>query len=113
MENERQTSADPAVPREHLPPNFALVHSVSMRTTAKDFTMKRLSIALAVAALAVSSAALPGVANAAGCLKGAAVGGIAGHLAGHHTLAGAAVGCAISHHEAAKHAREERDYRYR
>jgi hypothetical protein len=75
--------------------------------------MKTLSIALVAAALAFSSAALPGTANAAGCVKGAAVGGVAGHLAGHHTLAGAAIGCAVGHHEAAKHAREERDDRYR
>jgi hypothetical protein len=76
--------------------------------------MKSLSIALAVAVLALSSAALPGTANAAGCMRGAAVGGVAGHLAGHHTFAGAAIGCAIGHHEAAKRAREERGYdRYR
>jgi hypothetical protein len=56
---------------------------------------------------------LPGTANAAGCVRGAAVGGVAGHLAGHHTLAGAAIGCAVGHHEAAKRARDERDDRYR
>ncbi|HEY1795932.1 MAG TPA: hypothetical protein VGG57_07415 [Stellaceae bacterium] len=75
--------------------------------------MKTLSIALAVAALAFGSATLPGTANAAGCVKGAVVGGAAGHFMGHHTLAGAAVGCAIGHHEATKRQREERDYRYR
>lgn len=77
--------------------------------------MKTLSIALAAAALVVSAAAVPGSANAAGCIKGAVVGGATGHFVGHHTLAGAAIGCAIGHHEAAKRAREERrDYdRYR
>ncbi len=75
--------------------------------------MKSLSIALVAAVLAMSSAALPGTANAAGCVRGAAVGGVAGHLAGHHTLAGAAIGCAVGHHEAAKRARDERDDRYR
>jgi hypothetical protein len=73
--------------------------------------MKTLSLALVVAALALSSAALP--ANAAGCIRGAAVGGVAGHLAGHHSLAGAAIGCAVGHHEAAKRTREEGDDRYR
>jgi hypothetical protein len=53
---------------------------------------------------AASLAAAP--AHAAGCLKGAAVGGVAGHFAGHHTLLGAGAGCAIGHHEAAKHARQ-------
>ncbi|HEV2097472.1 MAG TPA: hypothetical protein VGR45_00945 [Stellaceae bacterium] len=45
-------------------------------------------------------------AYAAGCLKGAAVGGVAGHLAGHHAVLGAGAGCIIGHHEAAKHAKE-------
>ena len=43
-----------------------------------------------------------GAAQAAGCLKGAAVGGVAGHVAGKHGLVGAAAGCAIGHHKAAK-----------
>jgi hypothetical protein len=32
-------------------------------------------------------------ANARGCLRGAAVGGIAGHYAGRHGFIGAAIGC--------------------
>lgn len=75
--------------------------------------MKSLSIAVAAAALVAAAAALPIPANAAGCIKGAVVGGAAGHFMGRHTLAGAAVGCAIGHHEASKRLREERDYRYR
>jgi hypothetical protein len=43
----------------------------------------------------------PVSANAKGCIKGAIVGGAAGHLA-HHTLLGAAAGCVIGHHEAVK-----------
>jgi hypothetical protein len=46
-------------------------------------------------------------ADAKGCIKGAVAGGVAGHLAHHHGLAGAAVGCAIGHHEASKHAKEQ------
>ena len=45
-------------------------------------------------------------AQAAGCQKGAVVGGVAGHLAGHHGVLGAGAGCVIGHHEATKHARE-------
>ena len=45
--------------------------------------------------------------QAAGCLKGAAVGGAAGHLAGHHAVLGAGAGCVIGHHEANKHAQEK------
>ena len=45
-------------------------------------------------------------AHPAGCLKGAAVGGVGGHFLGHHALLGAGVGSVIGHHEAAKHARE-------
>jgi hypothetical protein len=43
-----------------------------------------------------------GAAQAEGCLKGAAVGGVAGHVAGKHGTAGAVGGCAIGHHEASK-----------
>ncbi len=43
------------------------------------------------------------VANAqAGCMTGAAAGGVIGHMAGHHAVAGAAIGCAVGHHQAAK-----------
>ena len=38
----------------------------------------------------------------AGCVTGAAVGGVAGHVAGKHGVLGAAVGCAVGHHKAAK-----------
>jgi outer membrane lipoprotein SlyB len=38
---------------------------------------------------------------AKGCLKGAAVGGVAGHYVGKgHAVAGAAVGCWAGHHRA-------------
>ncbi len=55
---------------------------------------------LAIAVL--SFAVLSGAAEAKGCLKGAAVGGVAGHVVGKHGVLGAAAGCAIGHHEAAK-----------
>lgn len=41
------------------------------------------------------------LAHAAGCLKGAVVGGVAGHLE-HHAILGAVAGCAVGHHLAAK-----------
>jgi outer membrane lipoprotein SlyB len=47
-------------------------------------------------------------ANAKGCLKGAAVGGVAGHYSGHHGLLGAAAGCIIGRHEANKRERMQR-----
>lgn len=46
-------------------------------------------------------------AQAAGCLKGAAVGGVAGHVAGNHGVLGAGAGCVIGHHEANKHAHQQ------
>ena len=46
-------------------------------------------------------------ANAAGCLKGAVVGGVAGHYAGNHGLLGAGASCLIGRHYAKKHAREQ------
>ncbi len=64
--------------------------------------MKTLLIAAGALALMVGGLA---PAQAAGCLKGAAVGGIAGHVAGHGVL-GAAAGCAVGRHNANKSARE-------
>jgi hypothetical protein len=43
----------------------------------------------------------------AGCLKGAVVGGVAGHLAHHHAVMGAIAGCAVGHHMAVEKKREE------
>ena len=42
------------------------------------------------------------LALATGCLKGAAVGGVAGHVSGGHGGTGAAAGCVVGHHEANK-----------
>jgi hypothetical protein len=58
---------------------------------------KLVSIMLTSALFAVA-----GAAQAKGCLEGAAVGGVAGHMAGKHGTAGAVGGCAIGHHEASK-----------
>jgi hypothetical protein len=78
-------------------------------TERKEVSMK-LVIAPAVFALllAAGSASAP-PAQAKGCIKGAVVGGVAGHYAHHHTMLGALGGCAVGHHLATKHAREERE----
>jgi len=59
------------------------------------------AIALSVALLADA-----GSASAAGCLKSAVVGGVAGHYAGHHAVVGAIGGCVVGHHLAKKHAQD-------
>ena len=46
-------------------------------------------------------------AEAAGCLKGAVVGGVAGHYMNHHGLLGATAGCLIGRHEANKQIRQQ------
>ncbi len=61
------------------------------------------------AALACAALAIPATADAKGCLKGAAVGGVGGHMIGRgHAVAGAAAGCMAGHmhakHKAMKHA---------
>ncbi|MES2059189.1 MAG: hypothetical protein V4564_24830 [Pseudomonadota bacterium] len=57
---------------------------------------------------AASSLAVAVPADAKGCLKGAAVGGVAGHFVGKgHAVLGAVAGCAIGHHRAAKAARAQ------
>ncbi len=49
-------------------------------------------------------------AEAKGCLRGAAVGGVAGHYVSRgHAVAGAAVGCIAAHHHYAKQARQQRE----
>lgn len=53
-----------------------------------------------VSALLVSTLFTVSAAQA-GCIKGAIVGGVAGHAV-HHTLAGAAAGCVVGHHLAKK-----------
>ena len=65
--------------------------------------MKRIVLA-AACALSIGAAANVPSAEAAGCLSGAAIGGTAGHFAGHHALLGAAAGCYIGHHEANRRA---------
>jgi hypothetical protein len=67
--------------------------------------MKSVLMPVAVA-LVLAAGLAPTPAQAAGCLKGAAIGGVAGHFAGHHGLLGAGAGCIVGRHEANKHARE-------
>jgi hypothetical protein len=67
--------------------------------------MKRI---IGSAAIALAIAGMPAAADAKGCLRGAFIGGVAGHYAAHHGLLGAAAGCIIGRHEANK-ARHDRD----
>jgi hypothetical protein len=61
----------------------------------------------AVLALAAGSTS----ADAKGCIKGALVGGVAGHYTVHHGFLGAAAGCLIGRHEAKKRARLQQTQR--
>src|SRR5207237_5159231 len=67
--------------------------------------MKSIAIAAAVGLAALSLSSPP--ANAAGCLKGAILGGIAGHYAGDHPLLGAGAGCLIGRQWANRSARQQ------
>lgn len=71
------------------------------------------SILTIAAAAMIAAAAVPGPAQAAGCLKGAAVGGVAGHFMGHHGWLGAAAGCLVGRHNANKRAAQEQQRNYR
>jgi hypothetical protein len=64
---------------------------------AKEMPMRTI-LGCAALALAFSTATIP--AQAKGCIKGALIGGTAGHFARHHGLLGAAAGCVIGRHEA-------------
>lgn len=56
---------------------------------------------------AVFAAIAGNVQAASGCVKGGAVGAVGGHLMGHHGVAGAAVGCAVGHHQEKKNAKKQ------
>ncbi|MEI9992893.1 MAG: hypothetical protein WDM86_23060 [Rhizomicrobium sp.] len=66
---------------------------------------KTLAVLFAVVALGLATAP---AAQAKGCIKGAILGGIAGHYLHHHAVLGAMAGCAIGHHIAAQHDRDAR-----
>lgn len=70
-----------------------------MRT--RSLVVATLSLSLGAASLAVPPAH-------AGCLSGAVVGGIAGHMV-HHGVLGAAAGCAVGHHHAKVAQQRQRD----
>jgi hypothetical protein len=55
---------------------------------------------IALVSLFAALVAVSAPANAKGCLKGAAVGGVGGHFVGHHGLIGAAAGCAVGRYRA-------------
>ena len=61
--------------------------------------MKKYFLAVPVALVL---AAVPVASEAKGCLKGAVVGGVAGHFVKNHGVIGAAAGCAIGTHQANK-----------
>ena len=63
-----------------------------------------MNLKLIACAAASCAMFLSAPAEAKGCLKGAAVGGIGGHVAGHHGLIGAAAGCVVGRHMANKKA---------
>jgi hypothetical protein len=69
----------------------------------KDMTFKVIVLTASIVLMAMA-----GEATAAGCLKGAAAGGVAGHFVGNgHAAVGAAGGCAVGHHMAAKKAKQD------
>ena len=63
--------------------------------------------AILVFALVSSFTLLSHTAEAKGCLKGAAVGGVGGHVAGGHGVLGAGAGCLVGRHMANKKAQQE------
>jgi hypothetical protein len=67
--------------------------------------------AILAALIITGGAGIAQPALAKGCLKGAAIGGVAGHLAGGHGVLGAAAGCLIGRHEAKKRDRQRLEQR--
>jgi TctA family transporter len=75
-------------------------------TDDKRRTIMRAQSKLVAVATALLLAA--GTANA-GCLKGAVAGGVVGHVAGKHGVAGAAIGCAVGHHTEKKKEKKQKE----
>jgi hypothetical protein len=68
----------------------------------------RVILTAAILAAGLGLAAAPASAKEGGCVKGGAVGAVAGHFVGSgHSVAGAAAGCAVGVHR--RHAAERRD----
>ncbi|CAM3881243.1 hypothetical protein RABR111495_16795 [Rahnella bruchi] len=63
--------------------------------------MKKAVLVLGISMAMAGMLLMSSLAQAEGCLKGAVVGGVAGHLK-HHAVIGAVAGCAIGHHLAAQ-----------
>ena len=61
---------------------------------------------IAIIASAVTLSMLGAGAAQAGCLGGAVVGGVAGHVAGRHGKLGMVGGCIVGHHMAVEKKRE-------
>jgi hypothetical protein len=59
--------------------------------------MKKFGTAVAIATVMLLT---PSASQAKGCIKGALIGGVAGHYAGRHGLLGAAAGCLVGRHQA-------------
>jgi hypothetical protein len=66
--------------------------------------MTRMRILLGTAAVGFGLTFSPGMAAAKGCIKGAIVGGIAGHYTVRHGTLGALAGCIVGRHEAKRRA---------
>jgi uncharacterized protein YcfJ len=68
---------------------------------------------IAATAMILSLALAAPPADAKGCMKGAAVGGVAGHYVGSgHGVLGATAGCLVGRHYAKKQARQQQHRTY-
>jgi uncharacterized protein YcfJ len=92
----------------YTPRCYARGSSLRKRTRSdvrRQRDLKSKALTLVVAAFAAASA---GQAQAAGCLAGAAVGGVGGHYVGKgHAVLGAVGGCLVGCHMANKKAGED------
>jgi hypothetical protein len=94
-----------AVPLWSLNPFAASCVVTLIQEHGVEGTKMKIIAAAAILSL-VAAGGFAGPAQAKGCLKGAAVGGVAGHMVNHGAL-GAGAGCVVGHHEANKHAAEQ------
>ena len=70
--------------------------------------MKRATSIAIASVLAASVGAGSAMAEPGGCLKYGAVGAVGGHVAGHHTVLGAAGGCAVGMYRRHEYRKQQR-----
>jgi hypothetical protein len=92
-----RAAVKPSVPDDRFEANEPALCVLTRQQRRDSMLIKTLSLGAAAAVLALPLLASAPAEARPNCLKGAVVGGLVGHFAGGHGVAGAAGGCAVGH----------------